>query len=80
MVTPQPIGVSLDPLKLTGVRERIKSKIYVRTPLFPQARFDAALARCKADPTWKTVVMDRCGHDPMIDDPDNVCDLLEGIE
>ncbi len=79
MIAPQPIGVSLDPVRLTGVREHVRSKIYVRTPLFPQPRFDAALARCKEDPSWKTVVMERCGHDPMIDDPDGVCALLEGI-
>ncbi len=79
LITPQPIGVSLDAVKLTGVRERIKSKLYVRTPLFPQPRFDAALERCKADSAWKTVVMDGCGHDPMVDKPEEVCALLEGM-
>lgn len=75
-ITPQPIGVSLDPVRLTGARERVARKLYVRTPLFPQPRFDAALARCQADPSWQTAVMEGCGHDPMVDDPDGVMALL----
>jgi pimeloyl-ACP methyl ester carboxylesterase len=78
-ITPQPIGVSLDALKLTGARDRVATKLYVRTPLFPQPRFDAALARCQADPTWKTAIMENCGHDPMVDDPDGVVALLEAL-
>ncbi|RGP38031.1 alpha/beta fold hydrolase [Pseudotabrizicola alkalilacus] len=78
-ITPQPIGVSLDPVKLTGARDRVATKLYVRTPLFPQPRFDAALARCQADPSWKTAIMENCGHDPMVDDPDAVVALLEAL-
>ncbi len=79
-ITPQPIGVSLDPIRLTGARERIATKLYVRTPLFPQPRFDAALERCAADPSWRTAVMQGCGHDPMVDDPEGVIALLEGLQ
>lgn len=75
-ITPQPIGVSLQALELTGARERIAKKLYVRTPLFPQPNFDAALERCQKDPSWQAVVLEGCGHDPMVDAPDAVCDLL----
>jgi pimeloyl-ACP methyl ester carboxylesterase len=78
-ISRQPIGVSVDPIKLTGAREKVRSKVYVRTPLFPQPRFDTALERCTADPTWTTVIMDGCGHDPMIDVPERVCKLLESL-
>jgi pimeloyl-ACP methyl ester carboxylesterase len=78
-ITPQPIGVSLDRLELTGARDRVATKLYVRTPLFPQPRFDAALARCQADPGWQTAIMQNCGHDPMVDDPDGVVALLEAL-
>lgn len=77
-ITPQPIGVSLQSVELTGAGERVARKVYVRTPLFPQPNFDAALKRCEADPTWQTVVMEACGHDPMVDRPDAVCDILLG--
>ncbi|WP_421853504.1 alpha/beta fold hydrolase [Marinomonas sp.] len=76
-ITQQPIGVSFQVLELTGARERVAKKLYVRAPLFPQPRFDAALERCQKDPTWETLVMENCGHDPMIDDPDAVVALLE---
>jgi pimeloyl-ACP methyl ester carboxylesterase len=75
-ITPQPTGVSLDPVRITGARDRVATKLYVRTPLFPQPRFDAALERCENDPTWKTAILDNCGHDPMVDDPEAVQKLL----
>lgn len=75
-ITPQPIGVSLQTLDLTGARERVATKIYVRTPQFPQPYFDAALKRCQADPAWQAVVLDDCGHDPMIDRPEAVCRII----
>lgn len=78
-ITQQPIGVSLDPVRLTGARDRVRSKLYIRTPLFSSARFDAALATCQQDPSWRTAVMDNCGHDPMVDQPDALCELLEGL-
>ncbi len=75
-ITPQPLGVSFQPLRLTGARERVKHKLYLRTPLFPQPLFDAALERCRRDAGWRTAVMDGCGHDPMIDRPQDLCTLL----
>jgi pimeloyl-ACP methyl ester carboxylesterase len=75
-ITPQPIGVSMQALRLTGARERVGRKLYVRTPRFPQPLFDAAFDRCRADPGWRTAVMDDCGHDPMIDQPEALCGLL----
>jgi pimeloyl-ACP methyl ester carboxylesterase len=78
-ITPQPIGVSLHPVRLTGARERVRAKLYIRTPLFPSARFDAALSACTQDSSWQTAVMNHSGHDPMLDQPDALCELLEGI-
>lgn len=78
-ITQQPLGVSMDTVQLTGARERVPLKLYVRTPLFPQPVFDAVLARCQADAGWRTAVMDHCGHDPMIDDPQGLATLLEAL-
>lgn len=78
-ITPQPIGVSMQPVVLTGARERVARKLYVRTPLFPQPLFDAAFERCRADPGWQTAVLADCGHDPMIDAPDALAALLLGL-
>jgi pimeloyl-ACP methyl ester carboxylesterase len=74
-MTPQPVGVSLQPIKLTGARERVAKKTYIRAPLYPQPRFDEAYAKCKADKTWRTMEAD-CGHDVMVDAPEWLVEAL----
>ncbi len=78
-ITPQPLGVSMQAVQINGAIERVPLKLYIRTPLFPQPVFDASLARCQADPQWRTAVMAGCGHDPMIDDPVALVALLESL-
>jgi pimeloyl-ACP methyl ester carboxylesterase len=75
-LTDQPNGVATQPIKLTGARERIAKKTYIRAPKYPQAAFDKALAECKADPSWKTFVNDNTGHDVMIDQPEWLADVV----
>src|SRR5271169_890173 len=43
-LTPQPTGVGLQPIKLTGARERVAKKTYIRAARYPQPTFDKALA------------------------------------
>ena len=52
-LTDQPNGVATQPIKLTGAREKIAKKTYIRAPNYPQAAFDKALAECKADKTGR---------------------------
>ncbi|HEV3146594.1 MAG TPA: hypothetical protein VGZ47_22085, partial [Gemmataceae bacterium] len=75
-LTLQPNGVATQPIALTGKRETIAKKNYIRAPKYPQAAFDKALAECKADPTWQTFVNDDTGHDVMIDQPQWLADVL----
>jgi hypothetical protein len=75
-LTPQPNGVALQPIKLTGKRETIAKKTYIRASSYPQSAFDKALAECKADKTWQTYVNDNTGHDVMIDQPDWLAEVL----
>jgi len=74
-LTPQPVGVALQPIRLTGARERVKTKLYIRAPIYPQPAFDDAYARCKADPTWRTLET-TAGHDVMIDAPEWLAQVL----
>jgi pimeloyl-ACP methyl ester carboxylesterase len=74
--TPQPISIPLQPIKLTGAREKIARKAYVRAVEYPQPTFDKALARCKADKTWQTFELKGCGHDIMVDAPAALADVL----
>ena len=73
--TAQPIGVSLKPIRLTGARERVKKKTYIRATGYPNPNFDRFYARTKADPAWRTYEVP-CGHDVMIDMPDRLTEIL----
>jgi len=76
--TAQPIGVSLKPLKLTGARDRVPKKSYIRATHYAMANFDKFYARTKADPSWRTYEV-ACGHDVMIDMPDRLTEILEEV-
>jgi pimeloyl-ACP methyl ester carboxylesterase len=75
-LTPQPNGVAFQPNRLTGKRDTIKNKTFIRAPKYPQAAFDKALAECKADPSWQTFVNDNTGHDVMIDQAEWLAEIL----
>lgn len=66
-LTPQPIGVSLQAIRLTGARDRIARKAYVRATQFDSAPFDECLSNARAG-GWRAYEVDS-GHDVMIDAP-----------
>ena len=75
-LTLQPNGVAIQPIRLTGKRETIAKKTYIRAPKYPQAAFDTALAACKADKTWQTFVNETTGHDVMVDQPEWLAEVV----
>jgi pimeloyl-ACP methyl ester carboxylesterase len=75
-LTQQPNGVALQPIKLTGAREKVAKKTYIRAASYPQAAFDKALAECKADKTWRTFEATNSGHDVMVDQPAWLADIM----
>ncbi len=74
-VTNQPNGVVFQPIKLTGAREKVAKKTYIRAPIYKQDAFDKAYAECKANPSWKTFET-KAGHDVMVDEPEWLTDVL----
>src|SRR5262245_3333619 len=62
-LTAQPNGVALQPIKLTGAREKVAKKTYIRAPKYPQPAFDQAFAECRADKSWRTFETTAAGHD-----------------
>jgi pimeloyl-ACP methyl ester carboxylesterase len=77
-MTPNPIGVLFQPIRLTGARDRVPSKTYVRatrshSPLSAanQATSEALLG----DPSWSVIGLP-CGHDVMVDMPDELAQIL----
>lgn len=72
---PQPIRTMTEKIRLTGARERISRKTYIRASGYPNVSFEKAHARAKADRTWRTFEVP-CGHDVMIDEPDRLTEIL----
>lgn len=75
MCVPQPIGTMTEKLTLSGARERIAKKSYIRAAAYPNPGFDTAYARVKADTSWRTYEVP-CGHDVMVDMPDQLAEIL----
>jgi pimeloyl-ACP methyl ester carboxylesterase len=78
MTTPQPMAIALQPIRLTGARERVPKKSYIRATGTANTAFDAALAALKQKPGWRSYAVP-CGHDVMIDMPDRLVEILEEV-
>jgi hypothetical protein len=72
---PQPVGTMTEKMKLSGARDRIAKKAYIRAGAYPNPGFDKAYARVKADRSWRTYEVP-CGHDVMVDMPDRLTEVL----
>ena len=75
LCVPQPIATFLDKMTLSGARERIAKKAYIRALNNANPGFDKAMARAKADPSWRTYEV-ACGHDVMVDMPERLTEIL----
>lgn len=73
--TPQPIGVSLQPLALTGARDKVAKKAYIRARGYPNPTYDAAYKKLQSDTSWRLYDVP-CGHSVMIDMPDRLTEIL----
>jgi pimeloyl-ACP methyl ester carboxylesterase len=74
-LTPQPVGTYAQAIKLSGAREKVAKKTYIRATKFPSPAFDKALAECKADPSWTTFETNAY-HIVMLDEPEWLADTL----
>jgi pimeloyl-ACP methyl ester carboxylesterase len=75
--TPQPIGVSLDPIKLTGARDRIAKKTYIRARGYPNPNFDSFYDACKAN-GWAVFDVPS-GHNVQVEMPDQLTEILTAV-
>ena len=73
--TPHPISTMTEAIKLTGARDKIAKKTYIRAKGYPSVAFDAMLAKHKPNSAWKTFEM-TAGHDAMVDQPQELTELL----
>jgi len=75
LCVPQPIATFTSPIALSGARERIACKTYIRAKGYDNPAFDRALASVQTDPSWRCHEI-ACGHDVMVDMPDRLSALL----
>jgi len=75
MMTPQPNGVWPDKIHLTGARDRIAKRAYVRAGLYPSVSFDAAMEKQSKRDGWRVMSM-AGGHDLMVDCPEELANLF----
>lgn len=75
LCVPQPIATLTEKIALTGARDRIARKTYIRAASYVNPGFDRALASAKSDPSWRTYEV-LCGHDVMVDAPDRLTEIL----
>jgi pimeloyl-ACP methyl ester carboxylesterase len=74
-MTPQPINTYLQKLTLSGAYTKIPKKTYVRSTEFNQPIFQKHYEELKQKSEWQTFTMN-CGHDVMVDKPDELADIL----
>jgi pimeloyl-ACP methyl ester carboxylesterase len=75
--TPQPLQTFVQKLALTGARERIAKKSYIRASVYPSPYFDSGLASARAK-NWRIYEVP-CGHDVMLDMPDRLTEILQEV-
>jgi pimeloyl-ACP methyl ester carboxylesterase len=75
MCTPHPLATLTDKITLTGARENIARKSYIRAKGYPSAPFDGYQEKLKADTAWRVYELP-CGHDVMVDLPDRLAEIL----
>ena len=71
----QPIGTFTDKIALTGARDRIANKTYIRAGSYANPGFDRALGEVRSDPSWRFYEVPS-GHDVMVDMPERLTEIL----
>jgi Alpha/beta hydrolase family len=74
--TPQPTSTLVQPVKLSGAREKVTKKTYIRVTRYASPGLDKALEKCKADKSWTVVETNAPGHIVMLDAPQWLADQL----
>ena len=74
---PHPTQCFLQRLTLTRARERVRNKAFIRATGYPSEPFDQGLASARAE-GWRVYEI-ACGHDIMLDMPERLAELLQGL-
>lgn len=74
----QPIGTFTETVALSGARDRIARKAYIRAKSYANPGFDRAYGALKSDPSWRSFEVP-CGHDVMVDMPERLSEILREV-
>jgi hypothetical protein len=75
MCTPHPIASLTDKVIVTGAREHVAKKTYIRAKGYPSVPFDGYQAQLMKVAGWRVHDLP-CGHDAMVDLPEELTQLL----
>ena len=75
MCTPHPLATLTDKITITGARDRIAKKAYIRAKGYPSVPFDGVYDLLKSNSAWRVYELP-CGHDVMVDMPDRLTEIL----
>jgi pimeloyl-ACP methyl ester carboxylesterase len=76
LATPFPLGCFTERLRLTVKHKAVRKNTYVHSTVLPrESPFKPFYERVKNDPAWIAHTLP-CGHDAMLDMPDQVADIL----
>jgi pimeloyl-ACP methyl ester carboxylesterase len=75
MCTPHPVATLTDKITVTGARDKIAKRAYIRAKGYPSVPFDAAHDKLKTTAGWKVYELPS-GHDAMVDLPDQLAEIL----
>lgn len=72
---PQAFATFGEGVKLTGKEKQVKNRTYILATGYDLHVFDQFHAKLKDDPAWKVTTVP-CGHDVMLDKPDDLVKIL----
>jgi pimeloyl-ACP methyl ester carboxylesterase len=75
MCTPHPLATLTDKITVTGARDRVAKKAYIRAKGYPSVPFDGVHEQLKTNSAWRVYELP-CGHDAMVDMPDQLTEIL----
>jgi pimeloyl-ACP methyl ester carboxylesterase len=75
MCTPHPMATLTDKSVITGARDRIAKRAYIRAKGYPSVPFDGYHEKLKTTAGWRVYEVP-CGHDVMVDMPDRLTEIL----
>jgi pimeloyl-ACP methyl ester carboxylesterase len=72
---PQAFATFGEPVKFTGKEKKVKNRTYILATGYDMHVFDQFHTKLKNDAAWKVTTVP-CGHDVMLDKPDELAKLL----